>query len=165
MIAKAIKLKEISLTQGKIALVDDVDFDCVNKHRWAARKSRHLYYAQSKIDGKNVSLHAFLLNPPSNVDIDHIDGNGLNNQRSNLRICSHMENMANQKRHSDSKSPFKGIWRAAHCDRWAAQLVFNGKKVYLGVYKNPADAALAYDKKAKELFGPFARLNFPELAR
>lgn len=158
-------MKEISLTQGKTALVDDADFDLVNKHRWAARKSRHLFYAQSKIGGKTVSLHAFLLTPPLNVDVDHIDGNGLNNQRSNLRICSHMENMANQKRHSDSKSPFKGIWRASNCDRWAAQLVFNGKKVYLGVYKNAADAALAYDKKAKELFGPFARLNFPELAR
>ena len=157
-------MKEINLTQGKIALVDDADYELAKTHKWCARKSRNLYYASAKISGKNVSLHAFLLASPKNSEIDHVDGNGLNNQRLNLRICSHMENMANQKQHRDSKSPYKGISRAQHCDRWAAQLFFQGRKLYLGLFKDPIDAAKAYDAKAKELFGSFARLNFPGVA-
>lgn len=154
-------MKCIPLTRGLSALIDDVDFELVSKHRWHARAVKNRSYASSKINGKNVSLHAYLLTPPQNSDIDHIDGNGLNNQRFNLRICSHMENMANQKQHRDSKSPYKGIWRAQHCDRWAVQLVYRGRKLYLGLFKDPIEAAKAYDLKAKELHGSFARLNFP----
>lgn len=156
-------MREIHLTKGQIALIDDEDFDRVSAHKWHAYKSESSWYASARIDGKSVSLHSFIFQPKDGFVIDHRSGDGLNNCRANLRHATMAENMANQKQHRDSKSPYKGIWRAQHCDRWAAQIACNGKKIYLGVYKKAEDAARAYDAKAKELFGPFARLNFPEV--
>ena len=159
-------MKEVPLNHGKVALVDDADFPAVSQLRWIARKTANsnIWYAHTTTK-PILLLHHFLLGkPPKGFVIDHVNGDGLMNTRANLRVCTQKENMKNQRQHRDSKSPFKGIWRAQHCDRWAAQLVCNRKKIYLGLYKEPEDAARAYDRKAIELFGPFARLNFPQAA-
>lgn len=155
-------MKEIQLTQGKIALVDDEDFYRVSLHKWQTRQSTSgCWYAFAKINGENISLHSYILPPKDGFVIDHKSGDGLDNRRSNLRHATVSQNMANQKQHRDSKSPYKGIWRAAHCDRWAAQIVCKRRKIYLGVYQKAEDAARAYDAKARELFGFFAKTNFP----
>jgi hypothetical protein len=155
-------MKEIKLTHNKIALVDDKDFDYLNKFHWKAFLNRGTttFYAYSKIKGKRIFLHRFLLNPPENILIDHIDGNGLNNQKNNLRFCSASQNRMNVNKISNFKnkptsSKFKGV------------VIVNKKYIrckigakYLGYFKTEIDAAKAYDREAKKLYGEFANLNF-----
>lgn len=159
-------MKEIQLTQGKIALVDDEDFDRVNQLKWCAqcihtRKGWRAISNAPRVQGRGRTLymHRFLV--PGQIQIDHKDGNGLNNQKSNLRPATPSQNAANQRKLSKSSSVFKGVkWhRTGHC--WQAQIGVNGAYVYLGVYASEADAAHVYDYAARIYFGEFARLNFP----
>lgn len=162
-------MKRIELTQGKIALVDDEDFDYLSSFRWHAIQCKHspdLWYAvhqESKPKRRRISMHSLLMPHRDGHVVDHVSGDGLDNRRSNLRYATPKENMQNQKRHSDSKSPYKGIWRAPRCDRWGVQIYHNKKRHYLGLFKDPVDAARVYDFVARQVFGPFARLNFPEV--
>lgn len=147
------------------ALIDHADLPVISVRKWHARTTQGKTYAVTKINRRSVPMHVFLLGKKPGLVIDHADGNGLNNTRANLRHCTQRENMRNQKHHSDAAAPYKGIWRMKDCDRWAAQIQPKGKRIYLGLYKTAEEAARAYDAKARELFGPFARLNFPEASR
>ena len=158
-------VKEIPLTQGKIALVDDADFDELNQFKWFASRNKKNWYAlrSTKINGKSVQIrmHDVLLNPPEGKLPDHKDGNGLNNQRDNLRICTFAENNHNTRTQCRVKtSKFKGVsWRKDHLS-WCAVLGVNCKNLFLGYFQVEIDAAKAYDAAARFHFGEFARTNF-----
>ena len=157
----------IQLSQGKVALVDDDDYDAVSRYRWhpyrAGDKRSRTFYAKREFraDGRRVRvlMHQFLTGLRG---IDHADGNGLNNQRSNLRIASNSQQTANQAKYDGAwTSQYKGVWWAKDKKRWRARIMREGKHRHIGYFRNEVDAAKAYDVVAAELFGEFARLNFP----
>lgn len=151
-----------------VALVDDEDFWVLNKYKWHTYKSRKKYiYAARRmyLAGKRkfVLMHREILCPLNSKDIcDHKDGNGLNNQRSNLRLCLNAENVRNQKRRKDNSSGFKGVYWSKVANKWQSYIKFNNKRIHLGLFECKVKAAKAYDMAAKKHHGEFAKLNFPE---
>jgi len=161
-------LKEIPLTQGQVALVDDADFDELNKYKWCANNQHGHWYAHRgfSVNGKNqiVTMHAQILGTPKGMDSDHKDNNGLHNWRDNLRVCSHQKNMENQKKRAGNyTSAFKGVSWNKKANKWHVQICVNGKVFRLGKFTDETKAALVYDEAAKEYFGEFAVLNFREV--
>ncbi len=149
-------MKKIKLTQGKFALVDDEDFDFLNQWNWYAHKERKRFYAISWIESKKAKMHRILLGlTDAKVQCDHKDGNGLNNQRNNLREATSSQQGMNKIKKGNTKSKYKGIaWRNDR-NTWKARI---GKKD-LGCFKTEEEAALAYNNAAKICFGEFAKLN------
>ena len=162
---KEIKLSQQGKNKGKfIALVDDEDFEYLNKFRWCASKDRNTFYAQRnlRVNGKQKTQKMHKLIMGDNLEkpmIDHRDGNGLNNQRSNLRHCTNKENGGNRKQSNNSNSPYKGVHLHHRKRKWYATINANGKIKFLGMFVSDIDAALAYNKAALEAYGSFARLN------
>lgn len=162
-------MREIALTQGYVAWIDDEDFERISEWNWQIarrRKSVALYASGAlRINGKRkmMLLHRFIINAPDGYPVDHIDGNGLNCQRANLRVCSTTENLRNRGIQKNNSSGFKGVAKAKN--RWRATLQkrIEGKRrqICLGLYDDPAEAARAYDIAALIHHGEFARLNFP----
>lgn len=152
-------MKEIKLTQGKIAVVDDSDFDQVNQFKWYAVKDKRRWYAKRTVKegSKNLFLHQFLFRGLKGID--HRDGNGLNNRRDNLRPATKSQNQANQPKCRKSSSRFKGVFYRRDNGKWRSILGLNGRLVHLGQFDCEEDAALAYNGAAKLFFGEFARLN------
>lgn len=154
----------IPLTQGKVATIDFEDFDKVRPYRWNAFRGRKTWYARRSVgtDSQKIYLHRQLLAASSWEQVDHRDGNGLNNRRDNLRLCSNAQNhQARQSKHLLATSNYRGVcWDFAR-GLWFAQIKHKGKHYNLGRFVNAEDAARAYDKKARELFGEFASPNFP----
>ncbi len=136
-------------------IVDDSDFDYISKFRW---RLNPMGYATGYKNGP-IYLHRQLMNPEKGKCIDHINGDGLDNRRSNLRICSTQENSMNRKLSKNNTSGFKGVVWSNRYKKWIAQISFNGKLNHLGSFNDKIDAAKAYNAKAKELFGDFAWLN------
>jgi len=158
-------MKEIELSNGGIALVDDEDYEFFAHWKWNRTESRGKVYAHRcfwvRGEDRRVTypMHAFLMIGHGGVQIDHIDGNGLNNQKYNLRSASVNQNQYNAKLRSDSSTGFKGV--ASVRGRFHAQIQANKKHTYLGSFETPVEAALAYDSAARRLHGEFATLNFP----
>jgi hypothetical protein len=152
---------KVSLSNGKHALVDDEDYELVVQFNWRIQKSCNTFYAQRHVllNGKRTtqSMHKLI----TGYDLtDHINGNGLDNQRCNLRRATNLQNLANRIS-TCGKSKYKGVSWDSENQKWRAQIKHNYKKTYLGLYNDEIDAAMAYDAKAIELFGEFARPNFP----
>lgn len=158
-------MKKIPLTQGKFAIVDDKDYEMLSQHKWYAHKGGRTYYAYGHTrDGTKlhtVIMHRAILRPRQGLQIDHCDGNGLNNQRDNLRPCTQSQNQHNRKAQGGS-SKYKGVYLQKPPNKWQSRITVDGKMIYLGLFTDEADAARAYDAKAKAFFGEFACLNFPE---
>jgi len=157
-------MKEIELSQGKVAMVDDEDYDLLSKMNWVAHKERNSWYAwgYEKVAIRNYKrpkMHRVIMNAPDGVAVDHIDGNGLNNQKSNLRFCTNQENLRNSTKRKGCSSKFKGVSYHKQNDRWRATITIDKRQISLGCYGCEIDAALAYNRKAAELFGEFANLN------
>jgi hypothetical protein len=157
-------MKEISLTNGGVALVDDEDFDELNKHKWFFHKEGNTAYAwRHERKGFRqygmVKMHRQILNPKESDHVDHKNGDGLDNQRSNIRICSRSQNMMNQKIRIDNTSGYKGVTFHKKNKKWRAIIHLNGKPIDAGCHSTPKLAAIAYNEKAIELFGEFARPN------
>jgi len=159
-------MKEIKLTQGKVALVDDEDFDRVmNAGKWYVLKSNITYYAVKntpRINGKQkkISLHTFILGTPEDgYEIDHKDNNGLNCIKDNLRFVTHQQNIMNKSKTKNCTSIYKGVYYYKRDNTWRAHININEKHFYLGAYEDEKLAACAYNAKALELFGEYASLN------
>lgn len=154
---------EIPLSQGLAALVDDADAAMVIAlGPWSAFRRNRTFYARRTVRsaGRETSLymHRVLLDSPR---VDHANGNGLDNRRSNLRSASHAENMRNARRRTDNTSGFKGVSWAKRRGRWTAAIHVDCRRIHLGSFDDSASAARAYDVAAIQHFGKFAALNFP----
>lgn len=155
-------MKQITLTQGKVAQVSDFDFERLNQRQWSAHFSKGKWYAITN-DGKFpfrkvLKMHREIMNPPAGLEVDHRDGDGLNNQRDNLRLCTHAQNVCNAGPSTKNTTGFKGVSR--HGERFRATIKSNHNWMHIGVFNTPEEAARAYDAKAVELHGEFAWTNF-----
>jgi len=161
--------KEIPLTQGKVALVSESDFNYLNQWTWFAKQVRHgkaeIFYAARNItaeDKKQTTLlmHRFILGiTDPNIKLDHINRDGLNNTRENLRIGSQAQNARNKTSAVGASSEFLGVDIHKSTGRWRSRLMHKGKSIYLGLFDSENDAAKAYDDAAI-IHGDFANLNF-----
>lgn len=160
--------KIIKLTKGYVAIVDDEDFKVVSKFKWhvyiAKRKNgsvRTVYarrgvYDPSTQNTISEGLHRFILGLTNEkVDVDHRNGNGLDCRRINLRIATRTQNNANRRMASFSSSGYRGVYFHKKAKKWMAQLVFQSKPIYLGVFDTVQDAVEVYNAKAKEIWGDF----------
>lgn len=152
-------MKTIPLSFNASAIVDDEDFELLIHRSWRFRKDGR---SDAKINGKRVLMHRFILNAPTELDVDHIDGNPLNNQRSNLRLCSSHKNTLNQVGKPKNRScSFKGI--SPKNGGFVANIGHKdyGGFIHIGWFESQKDAAIAYDIFAKKYHADFARLNLP----
>lgn len=156
-------MKEIKLENSHlVAVIDDEDFELVRPHRWYLRVRKGLNYAEAHVYGKRAcGMHRVILGIVSNIHIDHIDNDGLNNRKSNLRFATASQNQANTHLRVDNTSGFKGVSWDKSLNRWRVSIRKRGSKRYVGVFTDPIAAAHAYDEAALEYFGEFARINFP----
>lgn len=159
-------MKQISLTQGKFAIVDDNRYESLSKYKWYVLKAPYTYYAARwGWNGKkktNIFMHREILGLrfKDKILTDHRNHNGLDNRLFNLRSCDSFQNQQNGKRRKNGSSKFKGVCWHKIAQKWQAQIKFKCKFIYLGSFDNEIEAAKAYDTKAKELFGEFACTNF-----
>lgn len=141
----------------KLALVDDDDYARVTAHNWWLLKAGYAY-TQKSMKGKRTTtlIHRLIMNPPKGMEVDHINGDKLDNRKQNLRLCTRSENNMNRKH--------TGVYRGIRWTKngWQAEIKTNRVYKYLGRFKDPIQAAMAYDKAAKKQHGSFARLNFKD---
>lgn len=159
-------MAQIELTQNLVALIDDTDLPLVSPFKWHAHKAFKTFYAMNRYGhgGSYHSMHRLILPAPSGIQIDHIDGNGLNNRRANLRHATQAENNRNRSKFLGSTSRFIGVNWNQEKQKFQCRIRVNGKDVHLGWFHDQEDAARHYDFAAIQCVGPFARLNFPEAA-
>lgn len=161
-------MKEIPMSNKPdvVAWVDDDDYERLSKHRWRAKGDRSTFYAYTDIyvgdKRKMVSMHSMVINLEGKPQVDHIDHNGLNNQKTNLRAATHAENQRNRGKEKGNTSGFKGVSWHKGAGKWQASIRIDGKLVNMGVWETKEEAARAYDRAAKSKHGAFAKLNFPQ---
>lgn len=150
-------MKEIPLTQGKVALVDDEDFSRVSALKWYAWRGQDgNWYARASANSKY--MHRFVRADIRGM-VDHRDGNGLNNQKQNLREATDSQNQANRRKRRPTSSQFKGVNWHEGTQKWRAQIKLLGKSRHLGLFLTESGAARAYNDAARLIFGEFASLN------
>jgi hypothetical protein len=152
-------IKRIPLGHGQYAYVDAADYEWLSQWNW------HLYgrgYAVRSAKGKTIFMHREIMKPPKGMVVDHIDGNPRNCYRSNLRICTRTENARNRAKQAGASSQFKGVWWDRRVRKWCVAIQFEHQDIWLGYHNDEVEAARAYDRAAVELFGVFARPNFPD---
>jgi hypothetical protein len=156
-------MKEIQLTQGFVAIIDDGDFERVNQYKWQVLLSGKKAKYATRFDNKNrkrIYLHRFITNADSGEEIDHINHDGLDNRRENLRTCTREQNMRNR---PTWRKGYKGVRNSkSKRNPFTATIYANKRRNHLGSFPTAELAAMAYDEKAKEYFGAFACLNFPD---
>lgn len=157
-------MKKIKLTKGQYTIVDDEDFEWLNSYTWYAafQYSNGKYFAESHTCGKAKCLstrkmHRIITNAPHGMEVDHINGNSLDNRKSNLRVCSKSENMMNRDAPAHNKCGYKGVHRNGK--RWRARIIVSGTIIELGYHDSPEEAAHAYNLAAPKYHGKFAKLN------
>jgi hypothetical protein len=157
-------IRYIPLTKNKFAIVDRCDYERLAQFKWCVScTGRRKLYACRMVGRTLVRMHREIMQAPKGMVVDHIDGNSLNNCRTNLRICTYSQNLCNRQKYRGA-TPYKGVFYRKDRDKYYARIKFEGTDHYLGLYDDPIDAAKAYDRRARELHGPYARLNFPDEA-
>lgn len=152
----------VPLTKGCFALIDDADAPLVLAYHWQANYSRR--YAVGIVDGRQVRMHRFLMGAPADREVDHANGDGLDNRRSNLRIATPSQNKGNRRKGARAyTSRYKGVFRRSDrtTERWHAA-IHDGRRRWLGSFLTEEDAARAYDRAALAKWGEFALLNLPD---
>ena len=147
-------MKEIELTNGYKAIIDDENFKLLNQWKWSYHR---IGYAIRK---SNILMHRLIMNCPKNKTIDHINGNKLDNRKINLRICSLSENLKNQKLRINNTSGYKGVSFEKRRNKWRSQIKIGRQVKEIGQFKTAIQAAMAYDLWAKNIYGEYAKLNF-----
>lgn len=142
--------------KGKSALVDDEDYENLASLRWTCTSNG---YAVTYRNHKRVFMHREVVSPATDEEVDHVNGNKLDNQRHNLRTCTRLENMRNQRVSKNNTSGYKGVCWDKRWKKWRAQTYINRKYIQIGGYQTKEEAAHAYNAAVIELFGPYARLN------
>ena len=150
-------MKKIKLTQDKVALVDDEDYEELNRYKWIliTSKVQGTYYVKNSA---GITMHQYILRYPKSI-VDHKDGNGLNNQRANIRLCTSQQNSRNRRKKKGCASIYKGVSRNKTGKEWRACIFFDHRKIHIGSFDYEKNAALAYNIMAEKLFGDFAKLN------
>lgn len=155
-------MKEILISKNQITMVDDEDYIYLNKYKWCFSSQGYVVRNSSRKLGKQktIRMHRLLLNVTDpKIMVDHIDGNPLNNQKSNLRNCTPSQNQANKKKTRKNSSGYKGVYWVKSRKSWVAHIEVNGRCIYAGCGKTAKDAAIKYNEAAKKYFGEFAKLN------
>jgi hypothetical protein len=155
------EIRYIGLTKGLYATVDAADYEGLSRYKWTAMIVGDKAYAIRSHKGKTILMHREIMQPPPGMVVDHINGQSLLNRRGNLRVCTPLQNRYNS-RPRGKKSRYKGVRLDEETGKWWAEIVHKGVKYWLGTYDSEVEAARAYDRKAVELQGVYARLNFPE---
>jgi hypothetical protein len=153
--------KQIRLTKGQVALVDDADFDRLSQFHWLY--SAHGYAMRTFTENKRryfIQMHREIINAQPGELVDHIDRDRLNNTRANLRIVDRSQNMWNRNANKKSAIAYKGV--SKHVRGWHVRIRVHGQRIHLGYFDDPRLAAQVYDAAASRLFGEFARINFPD---
>jgi len=161
-------MKIIKLTQGKMALVDDEDYEYLSQFKWHVVFNKTDYYAVRWTHGshasrKSVFMHREIMETTKGMEVDHIDHNTLNNQKYNLRNCTHQQNKRNTRKRENKASSYLGVEvrKTKNGTTFRAHIKVNNKSIKLGNSKNEKEAAVLYDKAAIKYFGEYANLNFP----
>lgn len=160
--------KEILLTQGKIAIVDDEDYDRLMQYKWCYSSTIGYAVSRERIDGVKHSLlmHRMVMNAPKELVTDHINMNKLDNRKVNLRLCTRSENNRNMSpTRLNNKSGYKGVYKPRDSEKWACNIRKDNVSRYLGVFESKHDAARMYNFWAIDMFGEFANLNIIEEGR
>lgn len=154
-------MREIKLTQDKVTLVDDKDYNRLMKMgSWSALAIRPDYWvATTRHNGGRVSIHRIILDAPDHLQVDHINHDTLDNRRCNLRLCTRSQQQANRVKRLGASSKYKGVYWHKWGKQWMASIRVNGKLIYLGLFKDEEDGARAYNVAAHKHFGEFALLN------
>ena len=156
------------MTQGKYAIVDLGDFERLNRYKWHAARCRDTFYAKRVVhvgeDKKRViiKMHREIIRVGDDMFVDHINHNGLNNRRANLRPATRTENNRNRRKaqRRNYSSRYKGLTWYREQERWIVRITVNRKSEFIGSFKNELEAARAYDRAAVKYHGEFASLNF-----
>lgn len=157
-------MKEIALTRGKVALVDDQDYEWLSQWKWSwIPEASGTGYAKRSIkrggQWTTIRMHRVILGASSDTEGDHCNGNGLDNQRANLRLCTRSQNTMNSKKHDGCSSRYKGVHWDSDRQKWRVQIGSRDNRQRLGRFDDENEAARVYNAKARELFGEFAYLN------
>lgn len=157
-------MKKIPLTQNKFALVDDKDFDYLNQWKWCADAKGYAVRSEKRSqtgrDKRNlIRMQREILDAPTDLFVDHINGDKLDNRRINLRLATPSENMRNRKISYNNKSGYKGVWFNRKKQKYVAYIKFNNRSHVLAHSDDVIDAAHIYNQFAEQIFGEFARLN------
>jgi len=151
-------MKEILLSKNLNTFVDDKDFEWLSKYRWHAIKNGSgKWYAVRREKGRTIRMHNEILKTISGFEVDHKNGDGLDNRRDNLRSATRSQNNGNSEIYKNNTSGFKGVYWYPKKRKWRVQIQINGKRQSLGYFFDPVMASKIYNEKAKELFGEFAR--------
>lgn len=153
-------MKTIQLTKGAVALVDDEDYEKLNKFKWYLNSEGYAVRdVFSKGIRKNTRMHRVVANPPDGMDTDHVNRNRLDNRKENLRVCTRSENLRNSSLRSDNATGYKGVAFHKFSSLYHATINVDKKQKSLGYFKTPKEAAKAYNDAALILFGEFSKLN------
>ena len=153
-------MRTIKLTKGQVALVDDGSFNLLSQYRWHAGKNPNgKFYARRKSNGENEHMHRMILNAPNGLDVDHVNGDSLDNRRANLRLCTRSENNMNRGVQCNNSSGYKGVTWNKRKNKFCAQIRKEKRHYHCGYFDKPKDAAISYDMVALMLYGDFAITN------